>query len=245
MSINSSNRLSAITTDSAGVTHIVWVENSTLFHATYDDNSATWINETAIANVGSQKIVSLNLIANDKLIDDSGTGLPGLAVVYQQGSENESNIFYTAAQYNASGKTQWLDKPQALTADQVGDLEPRAIAKDDGTVFVVGQKVNTENAQNQGIREDTDLYYQSFRVNRSQFTTTSSSPPSSEKGTLAGNVSGYSGQNSAVAASYSVLSDSEAESLAKKAFQGIGLNWNTSSNLIANLSKFLLTKKPG
>ncbi|WP_228014966.1 hypothetical protein [Synechocystis salina] len=244
MSINFSNRLSAITTDSAGVTHIVWVEDSTLFHATYNDNSATWINETAIANVGSQKIVSLNLIANDKLIDDSGTGLPGLAVVYQQGSENESNIFYTAAQYNASGQTQWLDKPQALTADQVGDLEPRAIATEDGTVFVVGQKVNIENAQNQGIREDTDLYYQSFRINRSQFTTTSSSPPSSEKGTLARNVSGYSGQNSAVAASYSVLSDSEAEFLAKKAFQGIGLNWNTSSNLIANLSKFLLTRSP-
>ncbi|MBD2651900.1 hypothetical protein H6G45_00030, partial [Synechocystis sp. FACHB-383] len=244
MAINFSNRLSAITTDSAGVTHIVWVEDATLFHATYNDNSATWINETAITNVGSQKIISLNLIANDKLIDDSGTGLPGLAVVYQQGSENQSNIFYTAAQYNASGQTQWLDKPQALTADQVGDLEPRAIAKDDGTVFVVGQKVNTENAQNQGIREDTDLYYQSFRVNSSQFTTTPSSPPTPVTGTLTRNGSGYSGQNSAVAASYSVLSDSEAEFLAKKAFQGIGFNWNTSSNLIANLSKFLLTKSP-
>ncbi|WP_223342174.1 SwmB domain-containing protein [Synechocystis sp. PCC 7339] len=243
MSINFSNRLSAITTDSAGVTHIVWVEDSTLFHATYNDNSATWINETAIANVGSQKVVSLNLIANDKLVDDSGTGLPGLAVVYQQGSENESNIFYSAAQYNASGKTQWLDKPQALTADQVGDLEPRAIATEDGTVFVVGQKVNTENAQNQGIREDTDLYYQSFRVNRSQFTTTtSSSPPPSVTGTLPRNVSGYSGQNSPVAASYSVLSDGEAIALAQKAFQGQGLNWNASSGFSDSLLKFIIAK---
>ncbi|MBD2651916.1 FG-GAP repeat protein [Synechocystis sp. FACHB-383] len=244
MAINFSNRLSSVTTDSAGVTHIVWVEEATLFHGTYDDNSATWINQTAIANVGSQKIVSLNLIANDKLIDDSvsATELPGLAVVYQQGSENESNIFYTAAQYNAAGKTQWLDKPQALTADQVGDLEPRAIAKDDDTVFVVGQKVDTENAQNQGIREDTDLYYQSFRVNSSQFTTTPSSPASSGKGKLAGNGSGYSGQNSAVAASYSVLSDSEAEFLAKKAFNGQGLNWNASSGFSDSLLKFIIAK---
>ncbi|MBE9174184.1 FG-GAP repeat protein [Synechocystis salina LEGE 06155] len=244
MSINFSNRLSAITTDSAGVTHIVWVEDATLFHATYNDNSATWINQTAIASVGRQKIVSLNLIANDNLIEipNATDQLPGLAVVYQQGSENESNIFYTAAQYDASGKTQWLDKPQALTADQVGDLEPRAIATEDGTIFVVGQKVNTENAQNQGIREDTDLYYQSFRVNRSQFTTTSSSPSSSVNKTLSGISSSYSGQNSTVAASYSVLSNGEAEALAKKAFVGQGLNWNASNNFSPSALVFLFSK---
>ncbi|WP_330203710.1 Calx-beta domain-containing protein [Cyanobacterium sp. DS4] len=246
MTINLSNRLSSITKDSAGVTHIVWVEDATLFHATYDDNSATWINRTAIASVGSQKIVSLNLIANDNLIEisNSTNKLPGLAVVYQQGSENESNIFYTAAQYDASGKTQWLDKPQALTADQVGDLEPRAIATDDGTIFVVGQKVNTDNVTNQAIREDTDLYYQSFNVSSSQFTTSAESNSLSSSATLRlqTNVLGYSGQNQAVAASYSPLSNTEAATLAQSAFNGQELNWEASSNFSPSALEFIFSK---
>ncbi|WLT37927.1 hypothetical protein NON20_20145 [Synechocystis sp. B12] len=68
MTINLADRLSALTTDSAGTTHVVWVENTSLWHAVYDPNSAMWVNAQAIANVGNQSLTSLNLIANDKLI---------------------------------------------------------------------------------------------------------------------------------------------------------------------------------
>ncbi len=245
MSINFSNRLSAITTDSAGVTHIVWVEDSTLFHAEYDNNSATWVNQTAIASIGNQGVVGLNLIASDNLIEipNSSNELPGLVVVYQQGSENESNFFYTAAQYDGNGKAQWLDKPQALSADQIGDLEPRAIATEDGTVFVVGQKVNSIDAQNQGIREDSDLYYQSFSVSLSEFTSPPNSAPLLTAEQQPRNLSGYSGQNSAVTPSHSPLTDQEETTLVKKsAFQGQKLKFTTYSNFSASAWEFLLSK---
>ena len=71
MSIDLTSRLSAITEDSAGITHVVWVEGANLWHAVYDSNSATWIQAESIANIGTQSITSLNLIANDSLIQES------------------------------------------------------------------------------------------------------------------------------------------------------------------------------
>jgi hypothetical protein len=171
MTITLTNRLSAITTDSFGETHLVWADSGNLWRAVYDNNSGTWRDAQIIAAGLSENITSLNLVASETLIQDSSNiNSPGLVVVYQQGSENDSDIFYTAAQYTAQGQLRWLASPQALTSDQVGDLEPRAIAND-GAVFVVGQKVNADNVQNFSVREDADLYYQSFTVNSSQFPT--------------------------------------------------------------------------
>ncbi|MBE9174181.1 hypothetical protein IQ225_00410, partial [Synechocystis salina LEGE 06155] len=229
MTINLADRLSAVTTDSAGTTHIVWVENASLWHAVYNVNAGTWDNAQAIANVGNQSLTSLNLIANDKLI---GGDSPGLAVVYQQGTDNESDFFYTAAQYNTSGKLQWLASPQNLSADQVGDLEPRAIANNDGTVFVVGQKVNTDNANNFSNREDTDLYYQSFTVSSSQFPTPTPPPVNTNNAV-------YTTQILA-----SPLANPKRKSNTK-VFQGSGFNWNGSQYFDTNLLEFnLLNQSP-
>jgi hypothetical protein len=220
MSINFTNRLSATTTDSAGVTHLVWVENAAIWHAVYDDNAGTWKDAKTIAEVGTQSLTSLNLVANDKLIGGSS---PGLAVVYQQGNENESDFFYTAAQYNASGKLQWLASPQNLNADQVGDLEPRAIANSDGTVFVVGQKVNTDNANNFSSREDTDLYYQSFTVNPNQFPTPAFSLNSPT-------IANYNPQAIAIQALAKTV-----KQVNNSSFNGWGFNWNGSQSFDTNL----------
>ncbi|MBE9176477.1 hypothetical protein IQ225_16275, partial [Synechocystis salina LEGE 06155] len=199
MALNFTNRLSAITTDFAGITHVVWAQGDNLWHAVYDPNSASWINAMAIADVSGQSIKSLNLVADPNLILESGskgTMLPGLAVIYQEGKENDSNFFYTAALYNQSGDLEWLPTPQALTADQVGDLEPRAIVNN-GSITVVGQKVDLVKAQNQAIREDTDLYYQTFQIQTNQFNqfvappqgqapTASFNPPTSKDGVVQG-----------------------------------------------------------
>ncbi|MBD2655266.1 FG-GAP repeat protein [Synechocystis sp. FACHB-383] len=252
MAINLSNRLSAITTDSAGTNHVVWVENTSLWHAVYNVNSGTWENAQAIANVGNQSLTSLNLIANDKLIqptsgESSAAPAPGLVVVYQQGSGNDSNLFYTAARYNSGGRTQWLATPQALTADSVGDLAPRAIAEENGTVFVVGQKVNVESANNQGIREDTDLYYQSFTVNQNQFTGNVNLFTASVGSVNQSSSYNYLGRNlNAPAANYTVLSEGEANFLGNRpTYQGSGFNWNASNEFNINALSFLLAKKLG
>lgn len=104
MALDFTNSLSAIVQDYAGVTHVVWVGGDN-WHAVYDPNSAIWINAQAIANITGQSVRSLNLVTAPDLILESGSDnrLPGLAVAYQEGKENDGNFFYTAALYNQSG----------------------------------------------------------------------------------------------------------------------------------------------
>ena len=128
MSIDLSSRLSAITQDANGTTHLVWVQGSQLFYAVYDNNSEIWQDAQAIANVGFEPVTSLNLVANQNLIAQSDStkdeALPGLAVVWQQGQANDSDFYYTAAQYNGNNQLQWLPSPVPLTSDQVGIYNP-------------------------------------------------------------------------------------------------------------------------
>ncbi|WP_228016687.1 SwmB domain-containing protein [Synechocystis sp. LEGE 06083] len=252
MSINLSNRLSAVVQDSAGTSHIVWLEGTNIWHAVYDPVSQTWKNAQAIVDTAGQHIRSLNLVADSGLIVESGTSnntlIPGLAVVYQEGRENDSNFFYTAAQYDTSGKLQWLDTPQALTADQVGDLEPRVVV-DNGFVTVVGQKVDLIKAQNQAIREDADLYSQTFQIYSNQFPTTPPAPVTpiaaytpqiSKNGVIQGNyiVGGTTTTATLANANYQPFTQAEAQS----AFQGFGANWSVSQTFDTNLSNLQFLK---
>ncbi|MGI0482360.1 beta strand repeat-containing protein, partial [Geminocystis sp. CENA526] len=170
MSINLASSQSAIVTDSFGVSHLVWANEGYIWHAVYDNNSETWKNAEVIAFTGNETVTSINLVANDNLINGSN---PGLAVVWQQGSLNDSDFFYTAAQYDANADLQWLDTPQALTSDQVGDLEPTVTVNNNGEVIVIGSKVNFDNIANLSIKEDTDFYSQKFSISSSQFSTNS------------------------------------------------------------------------
>lgn len=170
MSINLASSQSALVTDSYGISHIVWAdtENGYIWHAVYDSNSETWKDAEAIAFTGNKPVTSINLVANENLIDGQN---PGLAVVWQQGNLNDSDFYYTAAQYDSNADLQWLDAPQTLTNDQVGDLEPTVTVNDNGEVIVIGSKVNFDNVANLSIKEDTDFYTQKFSVSSSQFST--------------------------------------------------------------------------
>lgn len=247
MSITLSDRLSAVVQDSAGTSHIVWLEGTNIWHAVYDPVSQTWKNAQAIVNTAGQNIRSLNLVADSGLIVESGTSnntlIPGVAVIYQEGLENDSNFFYTAARYDNVGKLQWLEAPQALTADQVGDLEPRAVV-DNGVITVVGQKVDLVKAQNQAIREDADPYYQTFQIYSNQFSTIPSTPVTpiaayapqiTKDGVVQGNYI-QRDQNTVAAlpsATYQPLTLAETQS---SSFQGWGANWTVSQTFDTNLS---------
>ena len=178
MSINLSDRLSAITTDSAGKTHVVWEERGLLWHAVYDPNAEEWIDANAIVAVGRESVIGLNLVSDPSLVNlesDSTTTAPGIAVVWQQGTGNNSNFFYTGAQYDANNDLQWLSEAQPLTSDQIGDLDPRSIIyQGSGTtnVLVVGNKVDIDKAANLSVTEDSDLYTQQFSLDSSQFSST-------------------------------------------------------------------------
>ncbi|MBJ7899284.1 MAG: hypothetical protein GC158_05010, partial [Cyanobacteria bacterium RI_101] len=252
MSINLASRLSSITTDANGVAHLVWVEGPNLWHAVYNDNAQIWEDAQPIAYVGFEPVASLNLVAGPNLILQSGSDnaatLPGLAVVWQQGKDNNSDFYYTAAQYNSQNQLQWLPGAVPLTSDQVGDLQPRAIVQDNA-VFVAGQKVNLDNAANQSIQEDTDLYYQSFTVTSAQFpilpTPTANalySPAVIQNGVIQGDFSSApisASSDNVAQASYSPLTASESFSIAATAssdpaFQGWGQNWNFSQAWSSN-----------
>lgn len=178
MSINLSDRLSAITTDSAGKTHVVWEERGLLWHAVYDPNAEEWIDANAIVAVGRESVIGLNLVSDPSLVNlesDSTTTAPGLAVVWQQGTGNNSNFFYTGAQYDANNELQWLSEAQPLTSDQIGDLDPRSIIYQESgatNVLVVGNKVDIDKAANLSVTEDSDLYTQQFSLESSQFSST-------------------------------------------------------------------------
>ncbi len=198
MAVDLSSGQSAVTTDQYGVTHLVWVENNTLYHATYDTNSETWDNATVIANIGNQNVQNIHIVTNSGLINNGPTGAPGIAVVYQQGTDSNSNFYYTAAQYDQNQNLQWLNSPVALTQDQVGDLNPTvqiyqptnstpgSISNNTASVVVLGEKVNVQNPpsfntqSNQTAttpQEGTNIYGQTFTVNSNQFTTPSTTTP--------------------------------------------------------------------
>ncbi|MDT3676517.1 SwmB domain-containing protein [Microcystis wesenbergii] len=245
MSINLASSLSAITTDSTtGVTHIVWADNGNIWHAVYDNNSETWKNAEAIAFTGTEPVTSLNLVASGQLIDSSN---PGLAVVWQQGNLNDSDFFYTAAQYDENADLQWLDTPQTLTSDQVGDLEPTVTVNDSGEVIVIGSKVNFDNVANLSIKEDTDFYTQTFSVSSSQFSTSTSnviptapySPQLTNNGVVNPGVLSNAqsttpaGQSATKANSLSISSDETEEEQAQQPFG----SWNAQLYFASSLLK--------
>ncbi|MGI0483009.1 hypothetical protein ACN4EE_19770 [Geminocystis sp. CENA526] len=168
MSIDLASSKSALVTDSLGVSHIVWIDNGYIWHSVYDNNSETWKNGETIAFTGTEPVTSLNLVANENLIDGQN---PGLAVVWQQGNLNDSDFYYTAAQYDQNLDLQWLNTPQALTSDQVGDLEPTVTVNSSGEVIVIGSKVDFDNVSNLSIQEDADFYSQTFSISSTQFST--------------------------------------------------------------------------
>lgn len=178
MVVNLASGLSAITSSSNSQIHLVWAENSFIWYAKYDENSETWREARAITKLENQDISNIQLLYKDNLIQEGNTEAkqPGFVVTWQQGSDNDSDFYYTAGKYDEQGELQWLANPQAITSDQVADLEPTSIIYQ-GDVFLVGSKVDFLNQANQAIKEDTDLYFQRFTINDSLFYDGDVTPP--------------------------------------------------------------------
>ncbi|TRV07418.1 MAG: hypothetical protein EWV89_22480 [Microcystis wesenbergii Mw_QC_B_20070930_S4] len=241
MSINLASGLSAITTDAAGVNHLVWLENNSIWHAQFDGNTGSWVNAQQIVTGIADNVTSINLVASSSLIQvsDDETA-PGLAVVWQQGDVTQngvsnSNFFYSAATYDSSANLQWLETPQQLTvnensnAENFANLNPQVIADNNGNVFVVGQQVNVSQGADQAIREDADLYYTQFTVKSSDFSSTTTggfpapyNPPVVVNGVNQGTTSLSTPQPKTTRASYSAFTLSEASSAAASASSSSG-----------------------
>jgi len=175
---------SAITTDQYGVAHVVWYEGPNLWSANYDANSQSWTNAQIIADIGTQQISNIQLIANSGLINQGSSGAPGLAVVYQSGNGNSSNLYYVAANYGSNNQLQWLNTPVAITSDQLADLNPTVVAyqptnntgsptDNTANLVVLGEKANSNSLQ-----EGSNIYAENLTIKSSQFTPSSTIAPS-------------------------------------------------------------------
>jgi len=175
---------SAITTDQYGVAHVVWYEGPNLWSANYDANSQSWTNAQIIADIGTQQISNIQLIANSGLINQGSSAAPGLAVVYQSGNGNSSNLYYVAANYGSNNQLQWLNTPVAITSDQLADLNPTVVAyqpnnntgsptDNTANLVVLGEKANSNSLQ-----EGSNIYAENLTIKSSQFTPSSTIAPS-------------------------------------------------------------------
>ena len=203
---------SAITTDAQGVTHIVWydADSSAIFTATYDVNSQTWENTQLVTQFATaQDISHIQLLSSNTIINNGNGGSPGLVVVWQQGTEKNSSFYYTAAQYDQNDNLQWLNNPQLVSTSAtsststtptsaVSNLNPTAQVVINGAtgssqIALVGEKVNLQNQANIGVREGSNLYYQTFSVNSDQFNSNNSNnSPTTPYSSESDNLSPYS-----------------------------------------------------
>ncbi|MEI6380331.1 MAG: Calx-beta domain-containing protein [Cyanobacteriota bacterium ELA615] len=202
--IDLSSGQSAIATDAAGKTHVVWFDGNSniIWQATYNPNSGDYDNAQIVAVVPSTENVSnLQLLTQGNLIRSAnGNGFPGLAVVWQEssasGSGTNSNLYYTAAKYDSNGQLQWLSNPVDITGNSssLANQAPTALVDKNSNIHIVSQVVNPTNAANQSIREASELYSQTLTINNSDFSTNNTIDPPTEpysNDTLAQPVSNY------------------------------------------------------
>jgi Subtilase family/SdrD B-like domain/Cadherin-like/Putative Ig domain/CARDB/Domain of unknown function (DUF4114)/Bacterial pre-peptidase C-terminal domain len=141
--INESDASLALTSD--GTAHILWNREGQIWHASYDGSN--WINAVKLTDkVG----YNLSIKAAENLIN--GTD-PGLIATWQEGSGNESEIYYAVGKSLENGGIEW-SKPVALTNDSVTDSNATLIITDEGQALWSYLKTDYD------IQDDTDVYYE-------------------------------------------------------------------------------------
>lgn len=131
--------------DGEGVPHIVWSRGHRVWHAYF--NGAEWVDAQPISN-GPGSNLSLQVAGN--LIDGSQAGL---IAAWEEGLDNEAEIFYAVGRPKAGGGGyEWSD-PIQLTNDALRDAIPTVIITDSGNALITYVKRDASN------QDDTDVYY--------------------------------------------------------------------------------------
>ncbi len=137
----------ALSVDADGVTHVVYVQGSAIWHAYFDDGN--WVGAKKISDEVAD---SLSLHASSNLVGGLGQGLVATWLV---GNGNETEVHYAIGRPNGSGGYEWTD-PIALTSDSTEDGAPSVTVLSDGRILVVYSK------NDDSIQDDRDLYYDAF-----------------------------------------------------------------------------------
>ncbi len=130
-------------TDADGTAHLVFHREGKLWHSYYDGTQ--WIEGQVITDVPTY---NLSVVADSQVI--GGTD-PGLIATWEQGLENESEIYYAVAKKETDGSFTW-STPLRLTNNALQDADPT-------TIVVGGQLLTVYLIQNKLIQDDQDLYF--------------------------------------------------------------------------------------
>ncbi|MBD2281359.1 CARDB domain-containing protein, partial [Aphanizomenon flos-aquae] len=141
----------ALVVDSNGVSHILWRRDGQIWHSYF--NGSAWVDASPIAGAEGSNI---SIQAANNLIDGNSSGL---IATWEQGSGNESEIYYAIGRAKNSGGFEW-SKPIALTDDAIEDSNASLVLLQNGKALVVGQKSNFD------IEDDTDLYFNLLGIER-------------------------------------------------------------------------------
>ncbi|MEZ6137703.1 MAG: SdrD B-like domain-containing protein [Pirellulaceae bacterium] len=133
-----------LTTDATGTAHLVFHREGQLWHSYFDGTN--WVEGQVITDVPTY---NLSVVADSQVID--GTD-PGLIATWDQGLENETEIYYSVAKKEIDGSFTW-SLPVQLTDNALQDADPTAIVAG-------GQLLTVYLTQNNLIQDDQDLYYE-------------------------------------------------------------------------------------
>ncbi len=147
----------ALVRDANGITHIVWNRDGLVWHAWFDSESGNWRDA---APISSEQSYAPSIAASPYLIDGVS---PGIIVTWQQGSGNESEIYYAVARSKQGGGYEW-SSPVQLTDDDVLETSPEVIVGDTGVAMIVYLK------RDASIQDDGDLYYNMIAIFESALT---------------------------------------------------------------------------
>lgn len=134
---------------SNGQAHLAWTRDGVVWHAVHD--GVAWGQAKPISYTTASH-VKLTYAAN--LIDGES---PGLIAVWEQGSDNETEIFYAIAAILPDGTVAWMD-PLQLTENSIKDAGVEV------AVLPGGQVLFTYTRSDHAIQDDTDLYFEVLQV---------------------------------------------------------------------------------
>ncbi len=146
-----------LVTDGAGVSHMLYVQDGTLWSADY--GASGWHNAQVIP--GTLGGHNFQVAASSSLVDGTQSGL---IVSYDYGDGNASNIFYLIGKTNATTGTIDWSEPVQLTSNGVDNAGATVVVGADGRVSVAYQ---TDDAT---VGDQPKLYFQQVDVSSSALT---------------------------------------------------------------------------
>ncbi|MHC4697930.1 MAG: CARDB domain-containing protein, partial [Planctomycetota bacterium] len=133
----------SMATDAAGNAHLVFKRGEQTYHAVHHGTDWQITGEIAITSAGDPQVVA----------GPSGAGTDSVTIVWQDGFDNEADLYYSVGSPTRSASDYNWTSPGSLTDDAYYDTQPDA-------AYVIGDELITVWLKKDAdITDDTDVYW--------------------------------------------------------------------------------------